>query len=181
MIYRLPKKYFLRVLQASDIDGPYMSWFEDQDVSRWNSHGKFFKNATYFQAYLNGLNSEDQVTWAICHADDGHIGNISLQGISFVNRHADFGVVIGNRDHWGKGVAYEAAKTLFQHGFNKLNLARIWCSTAAPNTAMRRLATRLGMVEEGCRRAHLYLDGAWVDMIEFGILRSEFSFLDSDN
>lgn len=177
MIYQLPGQYFVRPLQASDLEGPYPSWFEDQDVCRYNSHGKFFKTAAYFQAYLDGLNSEDQVLWAICHETDGHVGNISLQGISFINRHADFTVLIGNKKHWGKGVAYEAAKKLFQHGFNRLNLERIWCATASPNIAMRKLAKKLGMVEEGCRRAHLYFDGEWVDMIEFGILRRECKFL----
>ena len=40
---------------------------------------------------------------------------------------------------------------------------------------MRRLALGLGMREEGCRRAHLWLDGSWVDMIEYGILRKELA------
>ena len=180
MIHRLPGKYFVRPLRLSDIDGAYMSWFEDQEVTRWNSHGKFFKNVDYFRNYLAGLNSEDQITWAICHETDGHIGNISLQMISFIDRSADFGVLIGNRNHWGTGTAYEAAKKLIQHGFNKLNLHRIWCCTPAPNAAMCKLAKKLGMAEEGCRREHLFLDGAYVDMIEFGMLRSECTYLGAD-
>lgn len=179
MIYQLPGKYSVRPLRLSDIDGPYMSWFEDQEVTRWNSHGKFFKNADYFRSYLAGLNSEDHVTWAICHETDGHIGNISLQKISFIDRHADFGVLIGNRNHWGRGAAFEAGKKLIQHGFNKLNLERVWCSTPTTNVAMRKLAKKLNMAEEGCRRSHLYVDGAYVDMIEFGILKSECTYLGS--
>ncbi len=181
MIYRLPGRYFVRTLQLSDLAGPYMSWFDDQEVCRFNSHGKFFKNAAYFEAYVQGLNGEDQVTWAICHEEDGHVGNISLQVISFINRHADFTLLIGDRRHWGKGVGFEAGKRLLQHGFNKLNLERVWCAAAAPNLAMRRLAAKLGMVEEGCRRENLYIDGKWVDMIEFGILKRECTFLDMDN
>jgi ribosomal-protein-alanine N-acetyltransferase len=181
MIYQLSDEYYVRALGLEDLEGPYPSWFEDQEVCRYNSHGKFFKTPADFRAYIEGLSGEDQVVWAICHASDGHIGNISLQGISFINQHADFGVLIGDKRHWGKGIAYEAAKALFRHGFNKLNLERIWCATAAPNLAMRHLAKRLGLVEEGCRRSHLYLDGAWVDMIEFGILRSECTFLESDD
>jgi ribosomal-protein-alanine N-acetyltransferase len=180
MIYQLSGKYFVRPLRLNDIDGPYMSWFEDQEVTRWNSHGKFFKNLDYFRTYLAGLNSEDQVTWAICHESDGHIGNISLQKISYINRNADFGVLIGNVNHWGKGAAYEAARRLFQHGFKRLNLERISCSTPAPNVAMCKLAKKLGMADEGCRRADAYFDGGWVDIVEFGILKGECTFLDSD-
>ena len=173
MIYQLSDEYFVRPLQESDLEGAYMSWFEDQEVCSYNSHGKFFKTRAHFRAYLDGLNSEDQVVWAICHKTDGHIGNISLQGISFINRNADFAVLIGDKRHWGRGVAYEAGKKLIHHGFFKLNLERIYCATAATNTSMRNLAKKLGMIEEGCRRSHLYLDGKWVDMIEYGILRHE--------
>ena len=177
MIYQLNDEYFVRSLQETDIDGGYPSWFEDQDVCKYNSHGKFFKTRSHFQAYLNGLNSESQVVWAICHREDGHVGNIALQIISFINRNADFGIVMGDSEHWGKGVAYEAAKKVIYHGFCKLNLERIYCATAATNVPMRNLAKKLGMVEEGCRRAHLYLDGEWVDMVDYGILRREYDLL----
>jgi RimJ/RimL family protein N-acetyltransferase len=178
MIHELPGGYILRTLRLSDLDGPYMSWFEDQDVCRYNSHGKFFKNERYFQDYVSALNTETQVTWAIVHKDDGHVGNISLQGISFINRHADFTILIGNKAHWGSGVGYRAALKLFEHAFEKLNLERIWCATPEPNAAMRKLALKLGMTEEGRRRAHLYVEGKWVDMIEFGILRPEFEAIE---
>ena len=177
MIYQLNDNYYVRTLRESDIAGQYPSWFEDQEVCRYNSHGKFFKTLVDFRMFIDNLNTGDKVVWAICHVSDGHIGNISLQGISFINRHADFAVMIGDKRHWGKGVAYLASQAMFSHGFNKLNLERIWCATAAPNKAMRNLAKRLGMVEEGCRRSHLYLNGEWVDMIEFGILRNECKFI----
>ncbi len=173
MIYQLGSDYFVRTLNESDLAGPYISWFEDQDVCCYNSHGKFFKTATYFRAFYEGLNKEDSVVWAICHKDDGHIGNVSLQSVSFINRNAEFAILIGDRRHWGKGVARLAGERLIEHGFSKLNLERIYCGTAASNDAMRRLALALGMAQEGCRRSHLYLDGVWIDLVEYGVLRSD--------
>lgn len=173
MIYELNGEYFVRPLLESDLDGHYPSWFEDQEVCRFNSHGKFFKTQDYFKKYLQSLNDEDKVVWAICHTADGHIGNISLQNISSINRHAEFAILLGDRRHWGKGVARLAGAKLIEHGFDKLNLERIHCGTAAGNVAMRKLALALGMVEEGCRRKHLYLDGGWADVIEYGLLRSD--------
>lgn len=175
MIYALNEEYYVRALQESDLAGAYPSWFEDQEVCRYNSHGKFVRTADYFRSFLASLNGEDQVAWAICHTADGHIGNISLQGLSFINRNAEFAVLMGDRRHWRKGVALVAGRALLQHGFFKLNLERIYCGTAATNIGMQKLADGLGMVQEGCRRNHLYLDGEWVDMLEYGILKSEFS------
>lgn len=174
MIYSLGEDYYVRPLQEADVRGPYPSWFEDQEVCKYNSHSQFPKTAVYFRSFFDALNNEDQVVWAICHADDGHIGNISLQALSFINRNGEFAVLIGDRRHWRKGVAHRAAEKLFDHGFFKLNLERIYCGTAATNVGMRRLAVRLGMVQEGCRSNHLYLDGEWVDVIEFGILKKGF-------
>ena len=177
MIYQLDNDYFVRPLQESDLEGPYPSWFEDQDVCQYNSHGKFFKTPSYFKAFYNSLDSEDHVVWAICHKTDGHIGNVSLQGISFINRNAEFAILIGDKRHWRKGVALAASRKLIEHGFRKLNLERVYCGTAENNSAMRHLAKALEMVQEGCRRSHLYLDGKWVDVIEYGLLRRESSFM----
>lgn len=174
MIYALSNDYYVRALQESDLAGPYTSWFEDQEVCKYNSHGKFAKTEDYFRSFFNSFNTEDHVIWAICHTTDGHIGNISLQGLSFINRNAEFAILMGDRRHWHRGVALEAGRILFQHGFTKLNLERIYCGTAATNTGMRKLAERLGMIQEGCRRNHLFLDGEWVDMLEYGILKKDF-------
>ena len=175
MIYVLSDNYSVRPFDETDLDGAYPSWFEDQDVCRYNSHGKFFKTKAYFKNYLNELNWEDRVVWAICHIKDGHIGNISLQQISMINRTAEFAILLGDKRHWGKRVGMLAGRKLLEHGFNKLNLERIYCGTAATNEGMKRLASSLEMVLEGNRRQHLFFEGGRVDMLEYGILRSEFS------
>jgi RimJ/RimL family protein N-acetyltransferase len=174
MIYKLSKEYYVRPLAEGDLDGAYPSWFENQEVCRYSSHGKFFKTRAYFEGYVNELNREDRVVWAICHADDGHIGNISLQDISLINRTAEFAILLGDTRHWSKGVGLMAGRKLLEHGFNKLNLERIHCGTAATNEGMKKLADTLGMVLEGTRRLHFFLEGSRVDMLEYGILRAEF-------
>ena len=113
------------------------------------------------------------IVWAICDLQDGHIGNVALQNISLINQNAEFAIILGDRRHWGKGVGLLAGKAMLEHGFKKLNLHRIYCGTAATNAGMKKLALKLGMKEEGIRREHLFLDGEWVDAIEYGILRPE--------
>lgn len=174
MIYELNREYYIRSLKESDLDGPYPSWFEDQDVCKYNSHGSFQKNKNWFRTFYEGLNKEDQVVWAICHKEDGHIGNVALQNLSFINRHAAFSILLGNKKHWGKSVGQLVGQALLQHGFNKLNLNKIYCGTAATNKGMIKLASTLGMSEEGRKRQHLFLEGEWVDVIEYGVLKSEF-------
>jgi RimJ/RimL family protein N-acetyltransferase len=174
MIYELADGYFVRGLRECDLNGPYQSWFENQVVCNYNSHGKFVKNSNWFREFYDNLNREDQVVWAICHQDDGHIGNVSLQSISGINRNAEYAILIGNSNHWRKSAGLNSSLTLLRHGFEKLNLERIYCGTAAGNLSMQSLALRLGMIEEGRRRKHLFLNGQWEDMLEFGVLRDDF-------
>lgn len=174
MIYQLGSEYYVRPLKASDLEGTYTSWFEDQEVTRFNSHGKFFKNHEYFRNYYLNLNGEDKVVWAICHNKDGHIGNISLQSISSINRNAELAIIIGDKRHWGKHLGIKAGEALLYHGFLKLNLEKIYCGTAADNAGMRKMAEKLGMQLEGTRKKHLFLNGNWTDLLEYGILRKEY-------
>lgn len=174
MICQLSQEYYVRALAESDLQGPYPLWFQDLEVCRYNGHGKFFKTEQYFRDFLRSLDREDRVVWAICHNDDGHIGNISLQGISVINRSAEFAVMMGDRRHWGKGVATLAGRALCDHGFRRLNLHRIGCGTSANNVGMQKLAGALGMQLEGTRRSALFLEGEWVDILEYGVLRDEF-------
>jgi RimJ/RimL family protein N-acetyltransferase len=41
---------------------------------------------------------------------------------------------------------------------------------------MRKLAAALGMQQEGIRPQHLFLDGQWVDVVDFGVLRQPLHF-----
>jgi len=88
------------------------------------------------------------IVWAICHVQDGHIGNVALQNISLINQNAEFAIISGDRRHWGKGVGLLAGKAMLQHGLKKMNLHRIYCGTAATNAGMKKLAFKLGMKEE---------------------------------
>lgn len=174
MIYKLNEDYFVRSLMEDDLDGNYPNWFDDQEVCRFNSHGKFNKTKSFFKKYIENINNQNCIVWAICHIEDGHIGNISLQNILFINRTAEFAIILGDKNHWNKGVGLLAGRMIIKHGFDKLNLEKIYCGTAATNQGMKKLALSLGMILEGNRRKHLFIEGERVDMMEFGVLRTEF-------
>jgi len=174
MMERIDHQYFVRPLRESDVDGPYPGWFEDPDVCRFNSHGRFVRSLDHYRTYVRALDGRDQVVWAICHDTDGHIGNISLQEISWINGSGELAVILGNRRHWGCRIGIRAGHVLLRHAFRRLNLHKVHCGTAASNVAMCRMALALGMTEEGRRRGHLFVDGRWDDQVLFGILRDDF-------
>lgn len=53
------------------------------------------------------------------------------------------------RERWGEGLATEAAKTVLNHAFRNVGLARVVGRTDPPNQASVRVLKRLGMQFEG--------------------------------
>jgi ribosomal-protein-alanine N-acetyltransferase len=170
------KRINLRGLEEKDLTGNYFHWFNDQQVCEFNSHGLFPNSINRMKHYFESVsNSRTALVLAIIHRDtNSHIGNVSLQQIDWLSRAAEFAIIMGERNYWGKGFATEASKMIVEHGFSALNLNRIHCGTSADNKGMRKLAAALMMTQEGVRRQAMYKNGIYKDMIEYGVLRDEF-------
>jgi RimJ/RimL family protein N-acetyltransferase len=174
--FLIGESIYLRGLEEQDLAGNYFQWFNDQDVCQYNSHGRYPNNLDKMMAYLKKTHSDPSlVVFAIILKENKeHVGNISLQGINFIDRNAEYAIVLGEQKCWGKGVAKAASDMIIKHGFLTLNLHRIHCGTSVKNLGMQKLASYLGMKEEGRRRDALYKHGEYVDLIEYGILRHEY-------
>jgi RimJ/RimL family protein N-acetyltransferase len=167
----------LRALEERDVDGPYLGWLNDEVACAGNSHHVFPYGRSKALDYVRfAATTERDVVLAIALNDTReHIGNIALSAIHPLYRIAQLTILIGDRRQWSKGYGLEAGRLLLNHGFRALNLARIECGTFATNAGMLRLAEALGMRREGVRRRAAWKDGDYVDVVEFGILREEFS------
>lgn len=166
----------LRPLSLEDVNEGYVNWLNDAEVCKYNSHHVFPNTLERAKRYVSDVQtSATDIVLAIIAKDTGaHIGNISLQKIHFIDQNAEYAVVLGDRTYWGKGIAQEASRLILAHAFNALNLHRVYCGTSDKNTPMQKLALSLGFKEEGKRREAMYKNGAFVDIIEYGLLRGEF-------
>lgn len=164
-------------LNNKEIISKYQSWFHDPYVTKYNSHGLFPYFNSQKESFLDSLeNAKDKLVMAIVDcAKELHIGNVSLQSIDWINRTAEFAIIIGEINYHGKGIGKEVCNIMLNHGFNKMNLNRIWTGTAATNEGMNRLAQSCGFKYEGCFREATFLEGNYVDINEWGILKKEFN------
>lgn len=167
---------YLRALKKKDIDGNYRFWLNDPEIVQFNSHGRFpitpEKLLTFVQS---SIQSNTALVLAVIDiATDKHIGNISLQGISWVDRSAEIAFLLGEKDFWGKGVMQEAGELLINHAFAALNLHRVHCGTSSDNKGMQKLAEKIRMKQEGIRKEAIFNNGTYHDIIEYGILKEDF-------
>src|SRR3989338_1112127 len=170
------EKIYLRTITESDLNENYREWFNDEEVCRNNSHHRFPNYDENMRDYYETtIKSRANLILAICDKEtDAHIGNIALENIDTLNKSAEFAIVIGDKSYWGRGAGKEAGRLILEHGFEELNLHRIYCGTQDGNTGMQKLAVSLGMKEEGRRREAMYKNGAYTDIVEFGLLRKDF-------
>lgn len=77
-------------------------------------------------------------------------------------------------DYQSNSVGTEAAFYAIDHGFNQLNLHRVWARVLETNEKSKGLCRRLGMEREGVLRDQLFIDGDYADMVYLGVLEDEW-------
>jgi [ribosomal protein S5]-alanine N-acetyltransferase len=176
IVFLKGERIHLRALMEKDLTSSYLQWLNDEEVCRSNSHAVFPNTEQKMRAYFDSLQSQQQhVVLAIVHAESGkHIGNISLQNINWISRNGEFAILLGDKEYWGSGYGEEAAQLIVDYGFSRLNLHRIYCGTFEDNEGMKKLAARLKMKQEGLRREAVYKNGSYHNVLEFGVLKSEY-------
>jgi ribosomal-protein-alanine N-acetyltransferase len=117
----------------------------------------------------------DLVLAIVAREGDVHVGNIGLHRIDWQNRCAEYGVVIGERDFWGRGIGTEATRLICRHGFDRLGLHRIWLGVFATHEVAIRMYERIGFKVEGTMREEILRDGRYLDKVIMGLLAGELS------
>ena len=103
-----------------------------------------------------------------------------IGGINLMIREADEVGALGYaiaRDHWGKGLMPEAARTVIDWGFAELGLAKVDATADSRNKRSWRVMEKLGMTREGVLRRHRKGRGERVDAVYYGVLREEWEEL----
>ena len=104
IIFLQGQRIQLRALTEKDLTEEYLQWLNDEEVCRYNSHAIFPNTEQKMKNYFDRLDIQREVVLAIIDAKlNKHVGNISLQNINWVSRNAEFAILLGDKNYWGKG------------------------------------------------------------------------------
>ncbi len=78
-----------------------------------------------------------------------HIGNITLHQISWKDRHAEIGILMGDKKSRGKGYATEVIMLVADYAFNNLNLRKLYAGMVKGTEASKRAFEKVGFKIEG--------------------------------
>ena len=130
---------YLRSLTENDVNGPYLTWFNDPEVSAANGHHyrPFTTDEALAYVHRVAFATEELVLAIATRDDDRHIGNVTLKRIDAIAKSAEFAIVIGDKTAWGKGYGKEIGRLVLDHAFKELNLRRVHCATYETTYAKR--------------------------------------------
>ena len=125
----------IREKKVEDIPDEY-AWRVDEELSRRDatrpltmSYDDFLKYSKEEMQFPNFRSKR----LAVETNEGGHIGNVMYYDLNMRNAETELGIMIGNKEYWGKGYGTDIVKTLLKHLFEDLKLERVYLHTLAWN------------------------------------------------
>lgn len=139
-------RVILRDKRLEDAEYDYI-WRSDPELARLDAAYPLTMN---YERYLKIF--QDQLRYptpgshhfAIEAADRRFIGNCMYYDLDSVNREAELGIVIGDRDYWSGAYGYDAVVTLLDYLFTEKNLKRVYLHTLEWNQRAQRCFAKCG-------------------------------------
>ena len=125
----------IREKRVEDIPDEY-AWRVDEELSRLDatrpltmSYDDFLKYSKEEMQFPNFRSKR----LAVETIEGVHIGNVMYYDLNVRNAETELGIMIGNKEYWGKGYGTDIVKTLLKHLFEDLKLERVYLHTLAWN------------------------------------------------
>ena len=143
------EKVVLREKRPEDVPDDY-AWRSDEELARLDATRPLSMS---FQDFINY--SEEEISYpsdrskrlAIDTLDGKHIGNCMYYDINVRRGSTEMGVMIGDREYWGRGYGTDSVGTLLRHIFTTMSLNRVYLHTLEWNARARRSFAKAGFRE----------------------------------
>ena len=178
MIIYLPKlesdRLILSQISENDISNKYLSWLNDKDVNRFTGfNGDYTINM--LEDYIENLIIKKTHFWTIKIKDTNkHIGNIKIDPIDFYHGFAELGIIIGDKEEWGKGFAQEAINLVIDYCFKSLKIRKINLGVLSENFAAVKLYLKIGFKIEGTLKFQVKFNNKYIDTIKMAIFNPAY-------
>lgn len=162
----------LFLLEETDVTTNYVDWLNNPEVNRYletrfathtlESTRQFVRTcAENPNSLLLGIRSHS--------LGNRYIGNIKLE-INWLHGLGEIGIMIGESDARGKGLAYQAISLLTAIARDELKLRKLTAGCYASNKASERSFIKVGFTKEGERPQHFICEGRLENLILLGII-----------
>ena len=161
----------LERLDIHHISEEYLNWMNDYEVVKFTESRYMVHTIESLKDFILHVNNESNYCFAIVDIQSGkHIGNIKIGNIHPLYKYADVGLIIGNKNFYGKGIATEALKLCIEFAFKELKLHRLWAGIYDVNIGSIKAFEKAGFVREGCEKEKYLFEGKRINSYIYGIV-----------
>jgi [ribosomal protein S5]-alanine N-acetyltransferase len=164
-------------LDPGDVSETYVCWLNDPEVVRFTEARHQTHTLESIRAYVASCaaSTKDHLLGIFELESGRHVGNIKVGPVNPYHRCASVGLIIGEKDRWGRGYATEVISLASRFGFSVLGLHKLTAGIIAGNSPSQKAFERNGFRVEGIRRKQNFCDGEWRDEIIVGLLTEEWN------
>ena len=163
-------KIELFVLEPGHASEAYVGWMRDPLVNRYLESRFGEHDLDSIRAFIAAmLESPAYLFLGIRSRELGrHVGNIKLGPIDRHHGTGDIGLLVGDREAWGRGLATAAIAGITEIARTQLGLRKLTAGCYASNGGSQRAFEKAGWTIEGRRPAQFLLDGQPEDLVLMG-------------
>ena len=163
----LGKHVLLRTMHSSDITPALVDWLNDPLVVK-HSNQRFVQHSqASCLRYLASFEGSPNLYASVrLRSTDRAVGTITAYR-SLQHGTADIGILMGERNFWGKGLGADAFGTLAGWLAAQPGMRKLTCGTLACNQSMVAVAQRVGFVREAVRVGQELVGGQPTDLVYF--------------
>ncbi len=166
----------LRPLETED-SNEFYDWAIDREITQFSlSSYAYPQSKSDIIKWLSDINNcTKTVSLGICTLDTGRlIGYAGISSMSNLNRCGEFFILIGSKEHWGKGIGTEVTKLITEYGLKTLGLHRVELTAYASNLSAIKAYEKAGYKHEGVKRQSGFRNGEFVDKVQMAVLSHEW-------
>jgi RimJ/RimL family protein N-acetyltransferase len=173
---------YIRRAERDDLD-TVVAWMEEPDFQRFlygdpaRSPKQIREQIVSMLGRAPGNVMPPGIYLMIDSPEEGPIGIISLQNLSWRNRSCNIDLYIGQKNLRNRQVTAISIYRAFEYCFDELNLHRVGAVIYGFNTPSWRIFAWAGAVREVTLKDHVQRDGVFHDVYVYGLLRHEFDAL----
>jgi ribosomal-protein-alanine N-acetyltransferase len=161
------KNIIISEFEPLNITDEYIGWLNDPDVVKFSNQRFLMHNRKACEEYLASFSGTNNRFLIIRHNESNNmIGTMTI----YRNLHhgtADVGIMIGDKNFWGKGVGQEAWDAVLIWLLTEVGVRKVTAGALQCNYGMIRLMERSRMELEAVKKKQEIVDGAAIDLVYY--------------
>ena len=156
-------KIYLTLFEHKDITPEYIGWLNDKEVVKFSNQRFLIHTIESSVNYLQSFEGTSNLFLAIKDLSSKQTIGTMTAYISEHHQTVDIGILLGNRDYWGKGIGFDAWATLVK--WASANYRKVSAGAVAVNEPMIALMEKSGMEFEGLKKHHEIVNDSPTDVL----------------